>query len=524
MNGEYVVNQVQRLWKEKKYKVIVLGIVTVLMLATFVQLGHGNILEVRNTTGRNYWLVLYVIIGILAFGGFAFYICKVSKQAIEKIYLMMAIVFGVLFMTILPPYSMADEMCHIDTTYYYSSILLGKQAVNDEGEVLYRENDLMYDNDANHLPSTRSLELVITHFFERDHSSTYVSVGRKPLNILPISYLPQIIGVTLARIFHMGNIMMLFMGRVFGMAFAIACFCFAIKITPIGKDVIALSGLLPMTLELITSYSYDSTTIALSVLYLGLLLHLIFEVPKITWKHWIQVAVIIAWLTPAKVVYMCLAMTLLCIPKEKFSGRVDKYLGTVGVLVLGAIIILLTRLAHVKSIASGGGLATYGYETYNLVFFEQHPVELVKIIYHTIETQTATWIMGMLGQSLGWMEILVPVHLMIGFIILCVLASIRTENEAYVLNHGQRLWSTLVVLGISGLVCIALLFDITPAGQYYVWGVQGRYFLPMLPLVMILFKNQQIVKKTNMVKYLMAGAYILDYFVIMYVLGVVTGR
>lgn len=41
---------------------------------------------------------------------------------------------------------------------------------------------------------------------------------------------------------------------------------------------------------------------------------------------------------------------------------------------------------------------------------------------------------------------------------------------------------------------------------------------------MILFKNQQIVKKENMVKYLMAGAYVLDYFVIMYVLGVVTGR
>ena len=151
-------------------------------------------------------------------------------------------------------------------------------------------------------------------------------------------------------------------------------------------------------------------------------------------------------------------------------------------------------------------------------------MELVKIIYHTIETQTATWIMGMLGQSLGWMDILVPVHLMIGFIILCVLASIRTENETYVLNNGQRLWSTLVVLGISGLVCMALLFDITPVGQYYVWGVQGRYFLPMLPLVMILFKNQQIVKKENMVKYLMAGSYVLDYYVIMYFLGVVTGR
>lgn len=523
MNGEYVVNQVQKLWKEKKYKVIVLGIVAVLMLTTFVKLGHGNILELRNTTGCNYWLVLYIIIGIFLFGGFGFYICKLSKRTIEKIYLMIAILFGILFMTILPPYSMADEMCHIDTTYYYSSMLLGQQAVNDDGEVLYRENDLVYDND-NHLPSTRSLELVITHFFERDHSSTYVSVGRKPLNILPISYLPQIIGVTLARIFHMGNIMMLFMGRVFGMALAIACFYFAIKLTPVGKDVIALSGLLPMTLELTTSYSYDSTTIALSVLYLGVLLHLIFEVPKITWKQWIQVTIIIACLTPAKVVYMCLAMTLLCIPKEKFSRRADKYLGTGGVLVLGTIIILLTRLAHMKSIASGGGLATYGYETYNLAFFEQHPVELVKIIYHTIETQTATWIMGMLGQSLGWMDILVPVHLMIGFIILCVLASIRTENEAYVLNHGQRLWSTLVVLGISGLVCMALLFDITPVGQYYVWGVQGRYFLPMLPLVMILFKNQQIVKKENMVKYLMAGAYVLDYFVIMYVLGVVTGR
>ena len=108
MNGEYVVNQVQKLWKEKKYKVIVLGIVAVLMLTTFVKLGHGNILELRNTTGCNYWLVLYIIIGIFLFGGFGFYICKLSKRTIEKIYLMIAILFGILFMTILPPYSISE--------------------------------------------------------------------------------------------------------------------------------------------------------------------------------------------------------------------------------------------------------------------------------------------------------------------------------------------------------------------------------------------------------------------------------
>ena len=111
MNGEYVVNQVQKLWKEKKYKVIVLGIVAVLMLTTFVKLGHGNILELRNTTGCNYWLVLYIIIGIFLFGGFGFYICKLSKRTIEKIYLMIAILFGILFMTILPPYSIIPVCC-----------------------------------------------------------------------------------------------------------------------------------------------------------------------------------------------------------------------------------------------------------------------------------------------------------------------------------------------------------------------------------------------------------------------------
>ena len=76
------MNQVQRLWKEKKYKVIVLGIVAVLMLATFMKLGYGNILELRNTTGCNYWLVLYIIIGIFLFGGLGFYICKLSQWSI----------------------------------------------------------------------------------------------------------------------------------------------------------------------------------------------------------------------------------------------------------------------------------------------------------------------------------------------------------------------------------------------------------------------------------------------------------
>ena len=102
--------------------------------------------------------------------------------------------------------------------------------------------------------------------------------------------------------------------------------------------------------------------------------------------------------------------------------------------------------------------------------------------------------------------------------------TIKKSDEKYVLLPGQRLWIFLVIAGIASLACLALLFDWTPVKSNYVYGVQGRYFLPMLPLLMMLCKNKQIEMKASMAKYIYAGLYVLQFLTIYHIYTVIIGR
>ena len=130
----------------------------------------------------------------------------------------------------------------------------------------------------------------------------------------------------------------------------------------------------------------------------------------------------------------------------------------------------------------------------------------------------------MIGQNLGWLEIMVPGYIIYGFWTVLIISAIRKTTEKQVLSAGQRLWIFLVLAGVASLVGLALLFDWTPIESNYVYGIQGRYFLPMLPLLLILCKNLQIEMNDGMTKYIAAATYILQYLSVYHVYGTIIGR
>ena len=50
---------------------------------------------------------------------------------------------------------------------------------------------------------------------------------------------------------------------------------------------------------------------------------------------------------------------------------------------------------------------------------------------------------------------------------------------------GQRLWWLAVAAGVALLIETAMYLTGTPLGADYIQGTQGRYFLPVLPLVLL---------------------------------------
>ena len=88
------------------------------------------------------------------------------------------------------------------------------------------------------------------------------------------------------------------------------------------------------------------------------------------------------------------------------------------------------------------------------------------------------------GGGLGWFSIAVPWWIIIT-LFMCILMVTFSEEKNYSSNRIIKVGMLIIVAVSIALVCMALLLDWTPITTYTINGVQGRYFLPVLPLLFI---------------------------------------
>lgn len=63
-------------------------------------------------------------------------------------------------------------------------------------------------------------------------------------------------------------------------------------------------------------------------------------------------------------------------------------------------------------------------------------------------------------------------------------------QQKVIINWWTRLGILLVIAGITGATVLALYLTWTPVGELSVLGVQSRYLIGILPLVFLVFTNQ----------------------------------
>ena len=88
----------------------------------------------------------------------------------------------------------------------------------------------------------------------------------------PVAYIPSIFAVGILRGLHAPLPVIFFGGRLANLLAFVGFFYLAIRITPIGKQVMFVLGLLPTTLLLASWYSADPMTLSLAALGVGLTL------------------------------------------------------------------------------------------------------------------------------------------------------------------------------------------------------------------------------------------------------------
>lgn len=478
-------------------------------------------------------LVALTVIGYLLFGK------RLGEKpcGLEYVWLVAGLSLGILYLFVLAPLSAPDEISHFTSSYQLSSRLMRQPSNDAYGRVLLRAEDAWledvegifeYEKDADGYfqtieASTDGHEMlgevldqsVYEMIYElgvqgsylpealQKEEGAYVSSTYPPVVTTPLAYVPQALGISLGRLAGANTIVLLYLGRFFNLLFFVAMIFWTIRRAPFGKEVFLGVGLLPMTLHLAGSFSYDVMILGCMFLFGAVCLDLTYKKEKVTWKDILLLAILLAVAGPCKIIYAVLMGLCLLIPIKKFGGKGKWLLSAAFVSVVFAV--TMYAVNHQVISTYTGGEETYilwaDEPGYSLSLVLHQPLRTMGMIYRTICMQFQQWHITMIGGYLGNMDAVldVPYIVVMAFTGSLLGLAFRKPGETIQLKGYRRAWILLLCAGCALAAMVSMLIAWTPLSAGFIKGVQGRYFLPFLPLLLLAVKNDRVVltKDTN---------------------------
>ena len=117
----------------------------------------------------------------------------------------------------------------------------------------------------------------------------------------------------------------------------------------------------------------------------------------------------------------------------------------------------------------------------------------VKLLLRTLPEQGALWLQGLLGTTLGEpivYRIDVSWLLGVGLLLAVLAAALPRQDEPALLGRRSKAGTAGICLCVV-LAALAAALNWTPINYQTLFGLQGRYLLPILPLALLLVKSSK---------------------------------
>lgn len=222
---------------------------------------------------------------------------------ISKIFLMIVIPLGLIHVFLSPLGRVPDEIYHSRRAY---EVTLGHlitdidEENHEMGRMLPQDLRVVVKENISYQAMQDRIKLVEEQYAGTQDFMTFPYVAVYTF----ISYVPQAIGMGLARIFTSNILVQLYAGRIVNLAFYITIVYFAIKRLPFKKLAALMIALLPIGIQQAGSLSPDALTNALSIYFVSFVLSLIYRDEKLTRKDYIMLAITSILVAIIKIIYL----------------------------------------------------------------------------------------------------------------------------------------------------------------------------------------------------------------------------
>lgn len=453
-----------------------------------------------------------------------------KKIKIEKLFLIIGLISGVMFSLLFPLYQIPDELTHINMIY------------EDLGV------DIDFSEVTNNFGDTKKIS---GHYNAKVDLKKYFDLSEKieirnnfkVSNKRIISHLPQAIGIILGTTLKAPVLLTVTFSEVLACFFYVLVCYYALKLMPVKKEVFMMLMLLPICIQQIGTFSYDVIVNSISFLFIAYIFHLKFTKKEIVLFDLLKLISMLVVIYIVKLPYVVLAGILMLLPLKKLNVNlgfikinervIKKNYKKVLVFLLVFFIILLILMFKVFNTFHYGRLFIAailgGFDT-------------IKLFVNTFFLNYDTYLVQLVG-SFGWHDIQVSVIFMVFVIMSILLFSLLNKNESeYKLKKWEIIYIyfiNIVLLGMIFLSMFSWTLNIHNIENYLdlsvieyvqlfkeidvVEGVQGRYLIFNLVLFLIPLSSKFISSFINKFNY---KFYLLVYYlvIIIYMFVVVLNR
>ncbi|MCJ1713369.1 DUF2142 domain-containing protein [Curtobacterium sp. VKM Ac-2922] len=431
-------------------------------------------------------------------------------------FLLLFVLGGATFIAVTPPGLNPDEPAHVYRAYQVAhGGLVAQEAKGIEGihdgdpggyiptawPKLFSESHFTrgFDDET----SFRDLDWSALAALHEDGTTgwqTFTNTVQYP----PVAYVPQAVALRVGEALGLGVLAQLELGRALGLLAVAGLLLAAARLTPVGRLAFFAVGLLPSVVGQAASFSADGVTIALCFLATALALRWALREGAPTWWRWVLLGVLFVAVALVKPTYAPIAVVAAVIPVLNPAARRLWHLVGAGAVIAIAAGVTLGWLRATSWVTQG--VNPLNHPDQQRAFLLEHPLVFVKAVFRSIVLDYPTGLTTQKGEiwrgvfgSFSWLRAPLPMAFVILLVITLVLSMLvveRHERGAVARLRSGVLWRVVVVVAITIVVagvCLALYVYYTEDRGQWLQGLQGRYFLPVVPAVMLLFIGGRLV-------------------------------
>lgn len=402
-----------------------------------------------------------------------------------RVFLLMAMPLTVLYLFLLTTFTVDDAFFHYSSAYRISNFLSGfDESLEWRGRATDIDYFQMNENPMMINPSIQSYIVEFTNAVVL-HPDTDMS-GAFPIDeniksYSPLGHLPQALGLSFGRLLRLNGFFTAQLARLMTAIIALLTVVHLIRIVPVGRYLFMLIALLPRAFFTNSSISYDALVFVSALGFLANLFRLYSE--DIRHLSKVRLAETVFWAATLGAVkgganLVLLPVTLILIRKK------DRCSWLLALLVIaasfGSFAVSNPRILagdHFQMNRNDARYLTASFAYTNLL-------EFLRMAVRTYWTSGGMLFASIGGARLSWTEPTISNSLILGMYALTALIFILEEDE-FRFGVREKMIFIATILMTLIMTAVMLLKD-TLTGSVVVSGIQGRYFLPILPLVFLL--------------------------------------